>query len=80
MSSCSRRSERLDLRGGSERVEVVQAEREAAMTVASIDERWELAGVHQVKELPNTKARTNGSRDEVDQVGVGSRVSGHDIS
>lgn len=80
MSSCSRRSERLDLRGGPERVEVVRAEREAAVTVASIDERRELAGVHQVEELPNTETRTSSSRNEMDQVGVGSGVIGHDVS
>ncbi len=50
------------------------------MTVASIDECRELARVHQVEELPNTETRTDGSRDEVDQVGVGSGVSGDDVS
>lgn len=80
MSSCSRRSERLDLRGVPESIEVVRAEREAAMTVALVDERRELAGEHQVEKLPNTETRTNGGRDEVDQVGVGGGVSGHDVS
>ena len=55
-------------------------EGEAAKAAASIDERREVAGVHQVEELTNTDARTNGGRDEVDQVGVGSGVSGHDVS
>lgn len=50
------------------------------MTVAAIDERRELAGVHQVEKLPNAKTRTNGGRDEVDQVGLGSGVSRHDVS
>ncbi len=50
------------------------------MTVASIEERRELAGVHQVEELPNTETRTSSSRNEMDQVGVGSGVIGHDVS
>lgn len=50
------------------------------MTVALVDERRELAGEHQVEKLPNTETRTNGGRDEVDQVGVGGGVSGHDVS